>query len=173
MLSTSSSAATAPLVASLIALGAAIHALEGLACPPSLPLRLGLANAVVVLAMVRYGAALAGRVAVGRVLLSSLIWGSLLQPAFLLSLAGALASWLAMSLLHRLLGGAVSALGLSWSGAAAHLAGQCAVLALLTPFPVVTLTPYLALLALVSGGIVGALCVSTLRHLPPREACHA
>lgn len=160
------------LVAYLIALGVALHALEALVFPVVSPVRLGLANIVVVLAVIRYGVAVAGRVAVGRVLVSSLVWGTLLQPAFFLALAGAVLAWAAMSLAHGFFPRMLSEIGLSLLGAVFHLFGQCLVLVLYTPIPMAPLVPYLLLAGLFSGCIVGAAAAATARHLPA-EAAHA
>lgn len=110
----------------LAAMGIALHLLEA-SLPNPVPLpgaKLGLANIVVLIAVVWYGTRDALKVTLARCLLSSLVIGSFLGLAFWISLAGGLGATLAMGLGRRWLGSHLSVVGLSVIGATAHNLGQ-------------------------------------------------
>ncbi len=116
----------------LIALASVLGLVESVFLPP-LPVpgvRLGLANIAVLVAVVTLGVRWALTVSVARVLVVGVYTGSLLGPAGLLSLAGALAAWVVIALLAGS-GDRFSIVGWSIGGAAAHVIAQLAVAALL------------------------------------------
>ncbi|MDO8963050.1 MAG: Gx transporter family protein [Coriobacteriia bacterium] len=171
---TPSSAETGALVATamLVAVAAVLGLLESAVFPP-LPVpgvRLGVANLAVVLALAYLGPRRALQVSLGRVLIVGLAAGTLGGPGALMALAGALASWGAMSALARWAPD-VSPLGWSVAGAAIHVLAQLAAAAVLagTPAPLL-LAPISLGLALACGLAVGycaSLLLSRLPHALP------
>lgn len=139
----------------LIALAGALQAFEGLLPLPVPWFRLGLANALVLAALDRWGWREGLWVALGKVLVGGLLSGRLLSPAFILSLGGTLAATGVMALAARLPLGFV---GVSALGAQAHAWAQLALarwLLLRTP-AVWGLAPLFGALALAAGVLTGA-----------------
>jgi len=155
----------------LVAVGAVLGLVESAMLPP-LPVpgvRLGLANIAVVLAMALYGRAAGLRVAVMRVLVVGLATGMLGGPAFALALGGAVTAWAVMALLDRV--PSVSAIGRSVAGAAAHVAAQLLIAALLAASPSPLLLAPLSLgLALPCGLAIGYSARLLLSRLPLAQA---
>lgn len=117
----------------LVGLGAVLHLIESAVIPPlAVPgLKLGLANAVTLVGLVFGGPILALAVAALRPVLGGLLGSGLFSIGFALSLGGALASGLAMSLAWRLAHGSdgakLSLVGVSLVGGVFHNLGQLAV----------------------------------------------
>ena len=83
-------------IAALAALAISIHIIES-AFPSPLPgIKPGLANVITLFTFIIYGWKTALQVSLLRVLISSLLLGTFLSPAFLLSLSGALLSLLSL-----------------------------------------------------------------------------
>ncbi len=125
--------------------------------------KLGLANIAVIFTLYRLGVPEAAGVSLVRVLLVSLLFGTL--PAFLYSVSGAAVSFLAMCLLRRC--GRFSAVGVSVAGGVFHNLGQLAAVALvmgtsslLWYFPVLLVSGTLA------GVAVGLLSALLIRKIP-------
>jgi heptaprenyl diphosphate synthase len=121
-------------VAILVALALALHAFEAaLPLPGLVPgARLGLANIITLLALLLYGFRVAMFVAVVRSLLAGIFLGNFLGFGFYLSLAGAVVSTLAMTLvLWGWRRGHFSLVAVSVIGAVAHNTAQVAVASLL------------------------------------------
>ena len=155
----------------LVAVGSVLGIVESSLVPP-LPVpgvRLGLANIAVVVALALYGRTAALHVGLLRVLVVGLATGTLAGPAFALALVGTLAAWAVMSLLAAAPG--VSAIGRSVAGAAAHVAAQLALAALLigSPSPLL-FAPVSLLLALPCGLAVGYAAHLLLSRLPLTQA---
>lgn len=112
-------------------------------------IKLGLANSVSLFALYKLGARYAFPISVIRVILSSLLFGSVMSLAF--SFAGAILSLFAMMLLKRT--SPLSEAGVSIVGAVCHNIGQIAVAAVLLS---TSLIYYLGVL-IVSGVVTGAL----------------
>lgn len=128
------------------------------AIPSPLPgVKPGLANIVTLIVLARFGWRAAAWVAVLRVLAGSLLLGSFLTPGFFLSLAGALASLLALALTMRLPGRWFGPVTHSILAAFAHIAGQVAVVYLwLIPHAgIAYLLPIFATAALLFGTVNG------------------
>ena len=90
------------IIAALAALAIAIHVVES-SFPSVIPgVKPGLANIITLLSFFLFGFKTALQVSLLRVVISSLILGSFLSPTFYLSLSGALASLLALGLIHYL-----------------------------------------------------------------------
>lgn len=160
------------IVAALAALAVAVHVVEA-ALPSPLPgIKPGLANVVVVAALVHFGWRTAAWVSLLRVLAGSLIVGSFLTPGFMLSLAGAIGSLAALAIGHALPRRPLSALGLSVLAALAHMGGQFLVARyFLIPHPALSnLLPLLMTAALVFGIVSGTITLAMLRQTAIRTA---
>ena len=143
--------------AALLALAAALGLAESMWLPavPIPGLRLGLANLAVVIALVVLGPSEAILVSVGRVFVVGVATGTLLGPASVLSLAGAVASWMVMVAL-RSRGATFSVVGWSVGGSAANVIAQLGAAAFLVATPGVFLLAPVALgLSLLSGIAIG------------------
>jgi heptaprenyl diphosphate synthase len=151
----------------LIAMGAALHAVEGmLSLPMPLPgVKLGVANIVTLLALCRFGFRAGMTVALARVLLGSLVGGLFLAPGFLLSLSGGCAGALVMAILLR---GTrcFSVIGISVAGAVGHNLGQLAAAGLiLHSSAVMSYLPVLLLAAVPTGLFTGSVLAALLVRL--------
>jgi heptaprenyl diphosphate synthase len=152
-------------IARLAAAAVALSAVEA-AFPSPLPgVKPGIANIVVLLVLHQYGWRTALWISLLRVVVSSLLLGSFLSPAFALSFAGACCSLVAL--------GATRLLPRAWFGpvtqsvlaALAHTAGQVA-LAYFWLIPHAGLAyfiPFFAGAALVFGTVNGLICAKLLR----------
>lgn len=149
-------------LALLIAMGAALHWIEGL-LPVPLPIpgaRLGLANVVTLYTIMMWGFGDGITVAAGRALLGSLLGGTFGTPAFAMSFTGATAATVAMHLILRF---PVGPVGASIVGAAIHNMAQLTVFAVMTAYVgVFVYTPYLLALALPAGFITGLVAAHLL-----------
>ena len=156
------------LIAWLTALDVCIQIVES-ALPSPLPgIKPGLANVVTIAVLLRYGWRVAAWVTLLRVLVGSLLLGTLLSPTFMLSLSGALGGLLALgaayTLTTRLPGAELSALGYSMLAALAHMASQFYVAyALFIPHPALLhLLPVLMTAALLFGLVSGKVAQALL-----------
>jgi len=153
-------------LALLVAMGTALHVVEGmLSIPVPIPgVKLGLANIVTLLAIYLYGFRDGVTVALLRVLLGSLIGGMFLSPGFLLGLSGALSSALTMTLLLKQTR-CFSMIGISMAGAVAHNIGQLLVASLLLQnSAVIYYLPLLLLTGIPTGILTGLLLNSLIIH---------
>lgn len=133
--------------------------------PPFIPvpgIKLGLSNIIIVFVLYKLGAKPAFTLSVLRVLLSSLLFGSVLTLAY--SLAGAVMSLLLMTLLKKT--GLFSATGVSVAGGVCHNAAQIAVACILMDTAqIVYYLPALIIAGCVTGaliGIAGALLIKKI-----------
>ena len=158
-------------LAVLIAVAATLQIAEGMIPKPLPWLRLGLANGVTLLVIVRLGAGAALGVTAVRVVMGGLVLGTFGGPAFALSAAGSGAAWLVMAAAWRGLTPPLSLLGVSVLGSAAHVAGQLAALGALLGVGrgVLALAPVLAATAVPLGLVTGAVILAVHRRLPPWE----
>lgn len=157
-----------------VAAATVLFVLERLIPNPLPWVRLGLANAVTLLVLVRLGAAAALWVQSTRLVLAGLLTGSLLGPTCLLAVSGGIASWLVMAGMRRFLAPWFSLLGISVLGAVAHVATQIAVVATLfhAGVSVLSLLPVFLGSALVTGACIGLVTealVLRLTALRPAE----
>lgn len=129
-------------------------------------IKLGLANLVVVVTLYCLGARAGLAVALLRILLAGLTFGSL--TTMLYSLAGGLLSYGVMLLCRRCRH--LSVIGVSMAGGVSHNIGQIIVAAAVTATPqVVWYLPVLILAGLATGALIGfisALLLPKLRKLP-------
>lgn len=156
-------------IAALASLAIVIHVAEG-ALPMPLPgIKPGLANVVVIVALVRYGWRAAAWISLLRVLAGSLVIGSFLSPTFVLSLSGAVAAVTAAGLLWRAAPHAVGPIGYSVTAAMAHMAAQFHVAWLLfIPHPALfSLLPILMTAALAFGLTSGIIAQAALARMAP------
>jgi heptaprenyl diphosphate synthase len=126
--------------------------------PNPLPwVRLGLANIVTVIVLVEHGARAAAAVLAVRLLLGGLFAASLFGPQFALSVCGGAASLATMALAAAAAGRALSPLGLSLLGAAAHGTSQLALVGLLFAGrgEVLALLPLFLAIAIATGLVTG------------------
>ena len=126
-------------------------------------LRLGLANLAVVIALYRLGVGHAAAVSATKVLLSALLFGSV--SGLMYSAAGAAVSLIVMALLFRL--PALSSVGVSAAGGAAHIAAQFAVAAFLTSTPALFgLMPPLLATGTLTGAVLGLTALLAEKRIP-------
>lgn len=170
---TSADTSTLTTTALLVAVGSVLGLVENAVLPPfPVPgVRLGLANIAVVLALILVGRAAALRVALLRVAIVGLAAGSLGGPGFLLAVGGAIAAWAVMSPLSRMR--QVSSLGMSVAGAAAHVAAQLVLAAVLTGGPAPLLFVPLSLCLAVPCGLAIGSVVQVLTARLPLVQAHA
>jgi heptaprenyl diphosphate synthase len=161
-------ARTAARLAALTAVAITLQIAESLAPRPLPWLRLGLANGVTLLALVRLGTAAGLTVAGLRVLLTGLLLGTFGGPAFVLSAAGSAAAVLVMAGALRRLCPPLSLLGVSVLGSGAHVTGQLAAFSGLFALGsgALALAPVLTLTAVPLGLITGAVVLAVHRRLP-------
>ncbi len=133
--------------------------------PLPLPLpgmKLGLANLATLLLLYSLGVGYAAAVALLRILLSGLLFGS--PFTLLYSLAGGILAFLGMLLARRLRAPVLVA---SLVGAALHNVGQIAVACLVTETPrLLAYLPFLLAAALVTGSLVGIAGKLLLKYVP-------
>jgi len=112
------------LIAWLSALAIMIHLAES-AFPSPLPgIKPGFANIVTIIVWLHFGWRIGIWVSLLRVVIGSLLLGSFLSPTFFLSLSGALATIIVLSLASLLPGRGLSIFGLCLLSAIAHISGQ-------------------------------------------------
>ena len=153
-------------IAVFTAAASALQIAESFIPGPVPGIKLGLANVVVITALLKLGFRAAFEIAVLRVLISSLLLGTFLSPAFFLSLSGSLASTLVMGAVFYLNGGKKHMLfgvtGISLAGAAAHNIAQVSLVyaVFVGSNAVFFLLPVLGISAVVTGFITGAIAQS-------------
>ncbi len=157
----------------LAALAIGMQVLEA-ALPSPLPgVKPGLANIITLYVLYRFDFATAAWVSLLRVVAGSLLLGQFLSPAFVLSLAGALASLFTLAAGMRLPRQWFGPLSLSVLAAFAHIAGQLLVvwLWLIPHAGLAYLLPVFAAAALLFGSVNGLITARLLRdHGASRNA---
>lgn len=152
------------LLALLTVMAGVLHFVEA-SIPVPLPIpgfKLGLANIITLYAVVYLGIREALIVVLMRVLLGSLLSGTLLSSGFFMSLSGSVLACIIMYGVYCYLR-MFSVLGVSVWGAVAHNVGQLAVAALLIDSAAVWYyLPYLILFAVFTGSFTGLVVL----HLP-------
>lgn len=158
-------------VALFVALATVLAIAESLVPKPLPWLRLGLANGVTLLALVRLGPGAALAVAVLRILLASLLLGTFGGPTFWLAAAGGAAAFLAMLLAYRAASPPLSLLGVSVLGSAAHVLGQLGAIGWLFQLgsAAFALAPLLLVTAVPLGLITGAVVLTLERRAPASD----
>jgi heptaprenyl diphosphate synthase len=161
-------ARAAARLAIFVAVATVLQVAESLVPKPLPWLRLGLANAVTLLVLVRAGFAAAAGVTAVRLLLGGLVLGTLGSPPFVLSAAGGLSALVVMGAGVRLAMPPLSCLGVSVLGAASHVAGQLVAFSALFDLgsAVLVLAPLLTATAVPLGLVSGAVVLAVHRRLP-------
>lgn len=152
------------LLAMLTAVAMILSYMESLLPSVGIPgVKMGLANIAVIFALFRFGWKEAAALSLVRVLLVSLLFGSV--GAMLYSLAGAVLSLAVMALLRRI--DRFSTVGISVAGGVAHNAGQIlmAMLILQTKQLLVYL-PVLAVSGIAGGVLTGLAAALLIRRIP-------
>jgi len=108
----------------LVSCACVLQITESLIPHPIPGMRLGLANAITLIALMSFGFRTAVEVTFLRTIVSSLILGTFLSPAFAMSFSGGLASVLVMGGAYKLFKGSFSLIGISIMGAMAHTFAQ-------------------------------------------------
>ena len=163
-------------IAWLAALAITIHIMES-ALPSPLPgVKPGLANVVTIVVLYRYGWGTAAWVSGLRVLAGSLLLGTFLSPAFVLSLSGAFCALLALAPVAGIARvaphWAPGPVGCSVLAAWAHMAGQFWVAYLLfVPHEgLFHLLPILLTVSLIFGVLSGAVADVVIKRLEAASA---
>lgn len=158
-----------PLTASLMLLAVCLGVVDSMIPRPVPFMKLGLANLPAVLCSVRLGFRRTMALNTTRSLAVALLTGSLATPAFLLSLAGAIASALAMGAAARSYPWFLSMTGVSICGACASVWSQLGVASLVLPgLPIHALTLPVTLWGAASGTAVGMAAGLVDGHLARR-----
>ena len=144
-------------MALFIALAVALHTFEALLPNPLPWFRIGLANILALTALYIYGIRALWIVSLARILVGSLILGTLFSPGFLLSLSGGLLATLLMSLGYWLWQPRIGPVGVSVLGALGHVSGQLLIawLLIIRHPSIWMLLPFFLLFALISGMVNG------------------
>ena len=150
-----------------IAVGAIIWSLEEFLPRPLPWAKPGLANIATLIALFILGPVDAIIVAVGRVLVASLVLGRIGTPAFFMSISGAAAASLSMAGISKARLG-ISIYGISLSGAMAHALAQLGAAAILVFSPEVIFAslPLVLLPSVLAGIAVGWLSARLMKALP-------
>ncbi|MCQ2494859.1 MAG: Gx transporter family protein [Lachnospiraceae bacterium] len=157
------------ILALFAALSFGIYAAE-VFIPNPIPIpgiKLGLSNIIILVVLRRYGVKDASLVLIVRLILSCLLFGSLLS--LLYSAVGGVICLLVEALINRILNGRAIFVTAAF-GALFHNAGQLAVAIAVTRSPGVLLyAPYLAVAGIITGLITGLCAFFILRKLPKLE----
>ncbi|MBI5025374.1 MAG: Gx transporter family protein [Nitrospirae bacterium] len=111
-------------IALLSAYAIVLHSLEALIPTPIPWLRLGLANIITLATLIMHGFRAGMMVTLIRVFVGSMITGTFLGPAFILSLGGGVSSTLAMGAVRGISGRIFGPIGFSLLGAITHNLAQ-------------------------------------------------
>lgn len=155
-------------IALLSAYAIGLHSIESLIPSPVPWLRLGFANIITVITLLLYGMKPAIMVTLIRVLVSSLLTGTFLGPAFILSFGGGIASAVAMALVFSVAPGFFSIIGISIVGALFHNITQL-FFAYLLFVPrigvILMIAPFILLLGTLTGLVNGVVSDMIIKNL--------
>ena len=152
------------LLAMLTAVAMILSYVESLLPSVGIPgVKMGLANIAVIFALFRFGWKEAAALSLVRVVLVSLLFGSV--GAMLYSLAGAVLSLAVMALLRRI--DRFSTVGISVAGGVAHNAGQILMaMLILQTKQVLGYLPVLAVSGIAGGVLSGLAAARLIRRIP-------
>lgn len=160
-------------LAMLVACASVLQVAESLLPHPLPGVRVGLANIVTIVTLAELGPSWALQLAFYRSLVSSLVLGTFLAPAFVLSLAGGFASALVMTAVHALACRVpgIGFVGISVAGAVSHTLAQVGLVWLLFIHSpgVLALAPWLVLAAVATGLLTGLVAVQALGRIEERK----
>lgn len=151
-------------IAVLSAFALALHGMETMLPSPIPWIKPGFSNIVALFALYCFGLRTALFVTLIRVTAGSMLFGTFPGPAFILSLAGGVASVASMGFFVRIMPRVFSLLGVSILGAFFHNIAQLLTAWLLfihRPEPVLLIAPVLLLVGTAAGALNGFIC----RHL--------
>ena len=152
------------LLAMLTAVAMILSYVESLLPSVGIPgVKMGLANIAVIFALFRFGWKEAAALSLVRVVLVSLLFGSV--GAMLYSLAGAVLSLAVMALLRRI--DRFSTVGVSVAGGVAHNAGQILMaMLMLQTKQLLGYLPVLAVSGIAGGVLTGLVAALLIRRIP-------
>lgn len=152
------------LLAMLTAVAMILSYVESLLPSVGIPgVKMGLANIAVIFALFRFGWKEAAALSLVRVVLVSLLFGSV--GAMLYSLAGAVLSLAVMALLRRI--DRFSTVGISVAGGVAHNAGQILMaMLILQTRQLLGYLPVLAISGIAGGVLTGLAAALLIRRIP-------
>ena len=152
------------LLAMLTAVAMILSYVESLLPSIGIPgVKMGLANIAVIFALFRFGWKEAAALSLVRVVLVSLLFGSV--GAMLYSLAGAVLSLAVMALLRRI--DRFSTVGVSVAGGVAHNAGQILMaMLILQTKQLLGFLPVLAVSGIAGGVLTGLVAALLIRRIP-------
>lgn len=152
------------LLAMLTAVAMILSYVESLLPSVGIPgVKMGLANIAVIFALFRFGWKEAAALSLVRVVLVSLLFGSV--GAMLYSLAGAVLSLAVMALLRRI--DRFSTVGISVAGGVAHNAGQILMaMLILQTKQLLSYLPVLAVSGIAGGVLTGLAAALLIRRIP-------
>lgn len=152
------------LLAMLTAVAMILSYVESLLPSVGIPgVKMGLANIAVIFALFRFGWKEAAALSLVRVVLVSLLFGSV--GAMLYSLAGAVLSLAVMALLRRI--DRFSTVGISVAGGVAHNAGQILIaMLILQTKQLLGYLPVLAVSGIAGGVLTGLAAALLIRRIP-------
>lgn len=155
----------------LVAVASILQVTESFLPHPFPGIRLGLANMITLVAIVRLGPLAAIEIAAFRTVVSSFVLGTFLSPAFILSFFAALASSSVMCLFYRLVAlnrkPRFSIVGVSLVGSLTHNLAQIGLVYVLVVrnAGVFILLPWLGISAVIMGWISGLIAMGVCRRL--------
>ncbi len=141
------------LVAMFIAMAIAVHWMETFIPRPMPFLRFGFANIFTLCALYLFGGKEAFLVVIARVIIGSLLAGSLFTPTFFFSLSGGLAAGTIMLIMPKRY---FSPVGVSVAGACGHMAAQLlAATLIIQHISLISLVPMFILVSVLTGMLNG------------------
>ncbi len=151
------------IIAMLLAMAIVLSIVESF-IPVFIPgVKLGLANVIILIMLYEFKSSEAFVVQLLRILIASLLRGTLLGPQFSMSIAGGLLSFIFMLLFVRMK--LFTPLGVSAIGAVTHAGGQIlAAMWLLGTGAVVYYLPFIMLLSLLTGIVSGIIADTYLKR---------
>jgi heptaprenyl diphosphate synthase len=159
-------------IAILSAYALALHGFESLLPTPIPWLKLGLSNIITLVALILYGFRTALLVTLIRVLLASILIGTFLGPAFILSAGGGIASVIAMGLSIKLFKNLFGAVGISLIGALFHNIAQLSLayfLFIQRIEAMFIITPLIVLIGSVAGIVNGIISDILIKNLLKKD----
>ena len=142
------------IISMLLAMAIVLNYLESF-IPVFVPgVKLGLANVIILIMLYEFKWYEALAVDILRILIVSLIRGTILSPAFFMAISGGMLSYLIMLLFSRIK--IFSKIGVSVLGSLSHATGQIVIaIILLDSFDLVYYLPFIAILSVGTGIISG------------------
>ncbi|MCE5312877.1 MAG: Gx transporter family protein [Nitrospiraceae bacterium] len=148
-------------IAVLSAFALALHGMETMLPSPIPWIKPGFSNIVALFSLYCFGFRTALYVTLIRVTAGSMLFGTFPGPAFILSLAGGLASVASMGIFLAFIPRLFSPVGISVAGAFFHNSAQLAAAYLFfihRPEPVILIAPALLMIGTAAGAINGFIC---------------